>query len=283
MWSHLLVCGLLSLGLAGPGQSEEVELTLADGTTGTAELRAGDPDKPAILVLHGFLQTRDFATVRNLGIGLADEGYTVLMPTLGLGVDRRRQSLACEAIHTHSMESGAAEVALWIDWLQRHSGRPVIVIGHSAGSNDLLAYLEHHATSPAVAKAILISLAYFGERHGAFESEALAERARAELAAGRDDPGDYALAYCRSYVTLPSAFLSYYEWSRDRVLAATRAVNARILVILGQRDDRVDAGWGSALQQQGVNTLLVPGASHFFDQEHEFDLLDAVLSAIGEP
>ena len=46
----------------------------------------------------------------------------------------RIQSLACEAVHNHSIQQDAKEIAHWVNWLYKESGRPITLIGHSAGS-----------------------------------------------------------------------------------------------------------------------------------------------------
>ena len=129
------------------------------------------------MILHGFLQTREFPTVRRLAESLADEGYSVLLPSLTLGLDRRRQSMACEAIHTHSMQQDVDELHAWIEWLNnRNSERPVI-IGHSAGGVLITALLGRHRDLP-LAGAVLISLSYFGEEQGPLQLDQLRARAR---------------------------------------------------------------------------------------------------------
>ena len=94
-----------------------MSLELRSGLTAVSDYWPGEADLPAILILHGFLQTREFQTVRRLAEALSDEGYSVLLPSLTLGLDRRRQSVACEAIHTHSMQQDVDELRAWIDWL----------------------------------------------------------------------------------------------------------------------------------------------------------------------
>src|SRR3569832_2425972 len=69
-----------------------------------AEYLIGQRSKPAEMLLHGFLQTREFPTVATLARGLQAAGYTVLLHTLSLNIPNRLQSLACEAVHKHSME-----------------------------------------------------------------------------------------------------------------------------------------------------------------------------------
>ena len=81
--------------------AETVSHTLDNGTTTLADYRKGDENKPAFLLLHGFLQTHNFSTIQSMADELADTGYTVLAPTLSHGVDNRNQSIACDALHTH--------------------------------------------------------------------------------------------------------------------------------------------------------------------------------------
>ncbi len=86
------------------GAERRVELEVAPGLTAAAAYWQGEADMPPVLIAHGFLQTREFPTVSRLAESLADFGYSVLKPSLSLGIDRRTKSLACEAIHTHSMQ-----------------------------------------------------------------------------------------------------------------------------------------------------------------------------------
>jgi len=119
-----------------------VRLEMRPGIDASAEYLAGLRNKPAVLLLHGFLQTREFPTVATLARGLQDAGYPVLTPTLSLGIPNRAQSLACEAVHRHSLDEDVAEIARWVDWLKSHGHRSIVLIGHSFGSMQLLAYLQ---------------------------------------------------------------------------------------------------------------------------------------------
>jgi pimeloyl-ACP methyl ester carboxylesterase len=264
-------------------QAESVELTGPDGLTLTAEFTTGKPGLPPILILHGFLQTHSFPTVRRLADALADAGYPVLTPSLSLGLDRRNTSLACEAIHVHSMQQDAEEVGYWVDWLQRRYQRKPVLIGHSAGSVNLLAYLSA-SPAPPVQRVILLTLAHFGSRTDfSFETPEDGARAAAALAAGATGLQRYALAYCRSYVATPADYLSYFEWNQRRVSETLRRIQVPLAVILGDSDDRIDDLWLLELVDSGIELYLVPGASHFFDQQYEFELLDQVELLLSLP
>jgi dienelactone hydrolase len=271
---------LLCLPLARPGVAEVVELRLPSGRVATADYRAGLAGRPAVLLLHGLLQTREFPTVSRLADSLAESGYTVLAPTLSLDIDRRAQSLACEALHTHSLDAEIGELSAWLDWLAAATPAPIVVAGHSAGALEVLAQASERP-HPRVRALVLISLTYFGSGLAAKEGPEHRRQAELDLAAGVQAPQDYALSYCARYPTLPAAFLSYVRWDRGRSLAAVSGLNdLGIHLILGGNDRRIDWDWIGELQAAGARLHRVPGANHFFDATDELDLLDAVESSL---
>jgi pimeloyl-ACP methyl ester carboxylesterase len=176
------------------------------------------------------------------------------------------------------MEDDVEEVRAWTEWLHRHTGRPPVLLGHSAGGVQLAAFLDRHRDIP-VARALLISLSYFGEEQGRDQLEFL--RARAEND-NRHRPTamlPYALTYCSTYVTTPPNLLSYLAWDKLRLQQTLLETEVPVEVIYGGNDERIDKAWVEALQSGGVPVREVPGANHFFDLAHEFDLLEQVLSA----
>lgn len=254
---------------------EIVELDVGNGITGSAQFIQGSNEAPAILILHGFLQTRDFYTIRRLGTALVDSGYTVLTPTLSLGLDRRKQSLPCEAIHSHSLDSDIKEIEVWVEWLNQKTGRPAVVMGHSAGGVLLAAYLGQRSEA-GVSNSILISLAYFGQNPAVNETSADAERAREALASGQNELSNYGLSYCKEYLTTARNFLSYYDWSRERISSALQGITAPVSIVVGSNDHRIDQAWINNIQQNGINVVSIEGANHFFDNEYEFELTDVI-------
>jgi alpha-beta hydrolase superfamily lysophospholipase len=258
-----------------------MELPLSAGLVAEADYWPGQADLPAVLILHGFLQTRGFPTVRRLAEALADEGFSVLTPTLSLGLSRRRQSVACEAIHSHSMDHDVAELRAWTQWLIERTGKPPVLIGHSTGGIKLAALLDAHRDL-RVERAVLISLAYFGEVQGPDQLRALRARATADLARDAEALHPYALAYCERYVTTPGNLLSYLSWDKQRLKRALTASAVPVSVIYGGSDKRVDTGWLVELEAGKVPVRRVAGANHFFDLAHEFELLDEVLRVISE-
>ncbi len=268
MLLKILVIGSCWLTTA---QAELIELKLNNGITVEANYHQGETGMSSIMVLHGFLQTRDFYTVKRLADSLIDAGYSVLMPTLSLGLNRRNKSMDCGAIHFHSMDADIAEIELWVNWLHKKSASDIILIGHSAGSVFELAYLDQ-ASNPPVKQAIFISVSYFGSGPYSHETPADAERARQT----KNELGEFGLSFCEKYIAPASNYLSYYDWNRSRVLNAIKKQSIPIATIIGEKDRRLAKDWVSVIQENEIKVITVPGANHFFDNEHEFELQDAI-------
>lgn len=274
----LLLC--ISLNQTILADAEKLSLTLSSGLRVNADYWQGESDQPSVMIVHGFLQTSSFSTVRRLAESLADSGYSVLTPTLSLGLDDRQQSLSCEAMHLHTMQSDTEEIGLWVDKLKELSGKSPVLVAHSAGSIQAIAYLDN-APKGTVDRSILISLTAFGEGPGAFETLAIAKDMQAMADAGVERLVDSALAFCKTYLTTPKGFLSYYEWSGDRIKASMAENGVDNHVVVGGKDPRIDLEWIYGLQKSGATVHEVAGANHFFDQAHEFDLLDEVEALLN--
>lgn len=262
---------MLSCCWLATAQAELIELHLDNGLTVAAEYHQGEADQSSIMIMHGFLQTRDFYTVKRLADSLIDSGYSVLMPTLSLGLNRRDKSLDCDSIHFHSMETDVEEIKLWVNWLHKKSASDIILIGHSAGSVFELAYLEQ-AKNPPVKQAIFISVSYFGHGPYSHETPEAAEKARQ----AKDELVEFGLSFCEKYITPASNYLSYYNWDRSRVLKVIKKQTIPIATIIGEKDRRLARDWISVIQENEIKVVTVPGANHFFDNEHEFELQDAI-------
>lgn len=251
-------------------QAAVVEINSDAGIVATADFRNPDGDGDPVMILHGFLQTRDFPTVRRLAGFLADEGHPVLTPTLSLGVPRRSQSLKCEAIHTHTLEQDVQELAQWVDWLYRRTGRPVVLIGHSAGGHVITRYLAQHPDAP-LKQVVLISIAPpVGRPPAAGEPQEQGELA------------DYSLAYCSRYPTTRDAFHSYVDWGPSQMIAAMTGAKVPVKVLLGGADQRIKPAWKERLRAGGVVLATVLKAGHFFDGEYEFELNDRIETMLGD-
>lgn len=286
LFAHSFGCFLRLLGAAAvllavadrANANDIVELPVGEGRTATASFHPGERG-PAVLLLHGFLQTREYLTVSALRAGLADQGYTVLAPTLSLGIDRRKASLACEAVHTHQMADDLAEIAAWIAWLQARGHRDIALVGHSNGARQLLAYVNQEPLA-AVRQVVAVGLIGAEDQNDPASHRAHLLRARRHLGASTPALDSFELSYCNRYVATPESFASYAGWDNARVLAALPGARVPVTVILGDADSRMPPAWPRRLREQGARVALVPGAGHFFHAHYEFDLLDEVIAAL---
>jgi len=263
--------------------AEIIRLETDTGLIATAEYLKGETGLPAVLILHGFLQTREFSTVRRLADALHGEGYSVLTPTLTLGINARREPLSCEAIHTHSMEQDVAELAGWVDWLARNSGTRIVLIGHSAGNLQITAYLHRQAPPTPLSQAILISLIPYGHAPLNKETPEQRQQARQAQRLHPETLQEYSLVYCDRYPSTPAGYLSYVDWDQTASLAAIREIALPITVIIGSEDKRIDPLWRDRLKTLPIRLIEIEQANHFFDQHTEFELLEAVESVLNGP
>jgi dienelactone hydrolase len=270
---HLLTAALFGGGLAvAAAQAADVELQLSDRVSATADFRPGKTGKPAVLVLHGFLQTREFGIVKSIADTLTDEGYTVLAPNLSLGISSRRNSLSCEALHLHDMEGDIEEIQRWVQWLLIRGYGRVIAVGHSFGASQLLAWREKHPkTAHGIIGISLVSSAPFVPTSG--------YRA---IYSGKQQPDllQFPLSFCEAYTAPASKHASYARWNDQKVLAALKSSSSATNIILGSEDKYLPAGWKDSLTKAGAKVHLLKGATHFMDGTQEFDLLEALLGIL---
>jgi len=76
-----------------------------------ADYVVGDIEKPAVVIIHGFLTTNRFHTVEAMAKALQDEGFSTLTPTLTLDISMT-QALAGDDVKTHNIIKTTAEMIL---------------------------------------------------------------------------------------------------------------------------------------------------------------------------
>ena len=260
--------------------AETVKLTTSSNKIANAEYLQGTNNASPVLLLHSFMQTREFSTVNRLANSLHDSGFTVLSPTLSLGINNRKQSLSCEAIHTHSLDSDADELKQWVNWLYNKTQKPITLIGHSSGGPVILKYIDD-SNAKYVGHSILISMAYYGTGPVASETPELAEIATRAREKNSDPLGNYALRYCKTYPTYASAFLSYYNWNLKKTIDVINKYSNKVTLIIGTADKRFDNSWLQRPDAKNSHIVTIEGAGHFFDRVYELDLLDAVEALLG--
>lgn len=269
-WFFLLL-GLLPLS----AHATLITLEMRPNLPATADYQPGARDKPAILILHGFLQTREFPTVATLARGLADAGYSVLTPTLTLGIPARGQSLACEAVHHTSLVDDIAEIERWVKWLRDKGHRHIVLVGHSFGSLQLLAYLQNQS-NPAITGFVGVSMVE--AQIGGQPRAPLIERLTAQVARHDHKLVTEPLSFCGRYPTTAEALLTYVRWDQPRLLAAVQRLGDRSLLIMGNSDNRLEQGWLRALQHLKTPLIVIEGGNHFMSGEHEFDVVEHTLA-----
>ena len=269
-----LLC-LLTCGFPTWAHAEIAQLEMRPRIYASAEYLAGQRDKPAMLLLHGFLQTREFPTVATLARGLHDAGYAVLSPTLSLGIPNRRQSLACEAVHRHGMEDDIDEIARWVDWLKSRGHRSIVLVGHSFGSLQLLAYLS---ADPDKSVKGFIGASLIETQIGATPRPALIAQLENRELSKKGALVTQNLSLCKKYTSTPHSLLSYVRWDQARTLAAVKNAPVKVQLIMGDADNMIVHNWIMALQHVHTPMVVIHGANHFMDGEHEFDLLEQTLA-----
>ncbi|MDG6778474.1 DUF1749 domain-containing protein [Thiomicrorhabdus sp. zzn3] len=244
--------------------------------TAEAEYLPGDINKPAVLILHGFLTTNQFHTVKSMSQGFHDAGYSTLSPTLTLNINHRKQSLKCNSIHTHTLQGDIEEVIAWINWLEQQGYKEVVLVGHSSGSQELLALLENYH-DPRIKLAIFTSLFYLnGEELGTRPQEI--EFAKQAVLTGNKRPHKFNFLFCKdNYYATPESFYSYQKIDRAYILQQLEQLKIPHYTIMGSADKRYKStgeNWLDELRQSGTHLIVVDGANHFFSSEYEFDLQD---------
>ncbi|MCU7837337.1 MAG: alpha/beta hydrolase [gamma proteobacterium symbiont of Taylorina sp.] len=253
-----------------------IQLNVTDKIIANAEFYQGDTDKPYILILHGFLQTHQFPTVKRLAESLHESGYNVLTPTLSLNINQRTKSLACEAIHTHSLKGDLHELNLWLKWLERKTISPIVLIGHSIGALMMPDYISTYP-SDRIQQVIFLSMPNFAS--GLPQSYETLEYKNLALKLIKNNDRnlhEFGLSYCKKFITTAEAFLSYYHLSKEHLLTSIKEININKALIIGSEDNRVEDSWKSDNKQLNIEFIRIEGANHFFDYEHEFELLENV-------
>jgi dienelactone hydrolase len=260
----------------------EITHTIPGGLKALADYHSGNRDKPAVLVLHGFLQTHHFSTIRLITAELADAGYTVLSPTLSLNIDQRNSSLTCDAIQNHTVEQATQEIAAWVEWLYTHGHQRIVLIGHSTGSNNLLSYLQ---SGPHKAVTTFIATSIGPMDSGDFRDESRRQRveARADAAVGDTGLKRYTLGFCRqNYTTAPQYFLSYMQWDKERILNGLKTTPVPTTVVLGEDDKWLPADWTAAVETAAIPLRVIAEANHYFSGISEFDFQATILTLVEE-
>lgn len=271
---QLLFTALFCCGFAIPASSHafSVESKVSGQVSATADFRPGVADKPAILLLHGFLQTRDFAIIKSLMDELSSAGYSVLAPNLSLGISYRKSSLSCEALHLHDMEGDIREIQHWMEWLRARGYKKLVGIGHSFGATQLVAWrTRYHQRDFDLIGISLVSSASFVPSSG-----------HRPIYSGKSQPDlvRFPLSFCETYTAPAEKYLSYHKWDNRKLLDTLKSSKSQTDIILGSHDKYLPRDWKESLIKSGARVHLINGANHFMEGTQEFDMLDATLNIL---
>ena len=257
--------------------AQMIEAKLHNGITVTANYHAGVPSQPAVVLLHGFLQTQNSPPMSTLAGNLASKGYTTLNPTLSLGINTRKQSMPCEAMHTHTIESNVAEIAYWVDWLYKNGNHNIALVGFSSTGNFEILLYNAKGSHPAIKKIILTSLSPIDSN----PAEQQKTRAHSETRqnTGPTHPETYSLGYCKNnFVATRKTYLSYAQFNENKILELVRLSPLPPNIILGSADNILPKNWAARISalKSSTRVRIIENANHFFDGTAEFDLAEAV-------
>lgn len=260
--------------------AEEVKLKVLSGIVANANYAKGEATKPAILVLHGFLQSYNFSIISSLFDNISSEGYTVLSPSLSLKIPNRKKSLSCEALHDHSIEDDQKEIAQWVDWLKSRGHKKIVLIGHSQGSTSLLSYLTEHKRSKLIKKFIAVSVLEVNVSRNKYENNRFNKLLDKKLKENSRSPISHKLSFCNKYLGTIRSFKSYQKWTTERIITSIKELKIPVRIIMGGSDNRIRKNWVGRLKSTKKPLSIIKGANHFMDGFHEFDLLEVVLKEL---
>lgn len=284
---YQLLITLLFISFSTVSIAKNVSHEVRPGVVANAEYEPGEAGKPAVIVLHGFLQSNDYLTLSNIKDTVLDTGFSLLAPIISLDVNKRSASLPCQATHQHTMQDSLTEIDSWMRWLKDKGHTQVILIGHSFGSVQAVAYAESRRvvkSLPVITKIIGVSL---------IDSEYVPDIKRRErdrkIARQRLQQNDtgiytYRLSYCNLYRAPAGSFLSYADWNSERIIAALQKLSKRnrIISILGSKDKRVPVDWPDKQKKAGAVVKIIQGANHFFGGNQQIDLIELLDEILGE-
>ena len=245
--------------------------------TVTADYHIGRPSQAAVLLMHGFLQTHESEPMNALASNLFSKGYTTLSPTLSLGVNKRKQSMPCEAVHLHTIEEDVAEIDYWINWLLKKGHTHLALIGFSSTGNIEILLYNLQSARPAIKKTILVSLIPItfdvAERRKHYATR------NAQQTSDIKTPELFSLGYCKkNFAASKKTYLSYTQFDEEKILQLIAKAPQPVDMIFGSADTTLPENWLHEIKSlpSQANIKIINNANHFFDALHEFELTDSV-------
>jgi alpha-beta hydrolase superfamily lysophospholipase len=261
-----------------------VRLATPDGkeTTGALHWPAGRPPRAGAVVVHGYGGNFYSGVPATLASGLADRGFAALAVNLR---DHDRGP------KTTLFEEGRWDVLAAVDALGRRGAAPIVLVGHSLGTNTVL-HAAAESRDPRIGAVVLVAapgnafewnVRLFGRERAA----AVLEDAQRLQAAGRG----------RELMLVDLGPLGRALYSADHLVSlrgpATRSdpyrnlgvIAVPVLVVHAGADRLVDPGVAPRLRAAATaapraDAVEIPGADHGFAQ-HADALADTVARWLG--
>lgn len=276
------ITALLCLFLTSlPATAQTIEVKLPTGITATANFHTGNPSQPAVLLVHGFHQTHHSQPMSSLAANLASKGYTTLSPTITLGVNKRSQSMACEAVHTQTMKQDVAEIDYWVNWLEKKEYKNIVLVGFSSTGNvEILSY-NAQGSHPAIKKAILVSMNPI--LTDSSERQRTHSQIDAKQHADEKNPRIFSVGYCKNnFTATANTYLSYAQYDASRILELIRQTPVSTELIFGSADTILPATWLAQIKtlKTRAQVTIIDEANHFFDDTSEFDLAEEIENTL---
>lgn len=273
-------------------RAETVEIAGPGGLALVADYRAPinpRPNAPAILMVHGILQTGRFLVVRPLAEALAEKGHPTLSITLSHGVSRRTDPLTCDSLHRYPFEDSLPEIRAWLQWLRQRGHPTAVLVGHSIGANQML-YYAVRTEGPAIRGLVTVALVaserpqlinLFQQTTGK-SYDAMVQEAKRLV---KERKGDHLLTVpffaCSQARVTARAFLSYFGPDAPRrPEPLLPAVRIPYLAVHGSADSRAAALAPKVRSLQKENPAFrwkeIEAADHFFREFLAEDLAETV-------
>jgi len=266
--------------LSSPALAETVSLSLPGSKVATATWRNGSVERPAIIVMHGFLQTRTYRATRNIIEALSSQGHAILGPNLTLGISNRQQSMQCQAAHQHTFDGDLKEIFAWTQWLKARGFKSFIVVGHSWGSQHGISFTINYPQVPVKA---VIAISLTPPHITQADRSTQVNFAQKLFLSQPSTLHKYQLSFCKNYTSTPVGYLSYAACTEEKLLKALAKLKSRkipVYIVLGGKDRRINARWIN-LMRKSSKLIVVKGANHFFSSVHEIELTDKLEEILG--
>lgn len=277
-----------------PARVETVEITGPKGLTLLADYRAPISPRrsaPAVLLVHGVLQTGKHLVVRPLAELLARKGYPTLSITLSHGVTRRTDPLTCDSLHIFALEDSVPEIRTWLKWLRDRGHPSAVLMGHSLGANQVL-YYAVKAGDIYVRALVSIALVQSGREHlirlfertkGKNFDGVVIEAQRLAATGNEERLLTVPFFACSQARVSVRAFLSYFgPDAPGKPATLLPSVRIPYLAAHGSADTRASALAPEVRVLQRGNTAFrwteIQAADHFFREFLAEDLAEAVES-----